>query len=150
MKKIDVNSYGVYPAKDLSNFAYHVFNFQGVGCTSMEGLLQSLKESDPVKQSQICKMKEWMAKKYGLTLPDWRKNQILYWKGMPYLRDDTNYQALLDLAYKSLFQNAMFKRALKDTGDAILTHTIGKKDIRETILTEEEFVSRLTNLRKCL
>lgn len=116
----------------------------------MEGLLQSFKERDFEKQKLICKMKGWQAKKHGLTLPDWRKDQFLYWKGYTYQREGEEYQRLLNIAYDSLFKNTLFQRALKNTIGSRLTHKIGKSDIKETILTEEEFISRLTNLRERL
>ena len=40
---IDIWSGGTYPANVLSNFYPNAFVFDGVECSSMEGLLQSLK-----------------------------------------------------------------------------------------------------------
>jgi hypothetical protein len=50
-------------------------------------------------------------------------------------------------AYDALSQNNDFKKALLATGQEILTHSIGKSDSSDTILTEEEFCSRLMKLR---
>jgi hypothetical protein len=44
-------------------------------------------------------------------------------------------------------QNTGFKTALIATGDAHLTHSIGKTNPKETILTVSEFCNRLHWLR---
>jgi hypothetical protein len=46
-----------------------------------------------------------------------------------------------------LGENEGFQRALLATGDATLTHSIGKKKKNETVLTTQEFTSRLHKLR---
>jgi hypothetical protein len=45
-------------------------------------------------------------------------------------------------------QNAAFRKALKDSGDAVLQHSIGKTNESDTVLTVSEFVGRLTRLRR--
>ena len=45
------------------------------------------------------------------------------------------------------YENAKFKKALKATGNATLTHSIGKNKRSETVLTTQELCSRLTYLR---
>jgi len=39
-------------------------------------------------------------------------------------------------------QSKSFQRALLASGDANLTHSIGKADSKKTVLTEREFCSR--------
>lgn len=58
------------------------------------------------------------------------------------------YQELLDRAYEALNQNSGFRKALEATGDSSLTHSIGKSDPTHTILTTQEFCSRLLKLRE--
>lgn len=79
---------------------------------------------------------------------DWRRTQTLWWNGEPIDRHSQDYQVLLDVAYEALFQNEKFRNALYITGDAVLTHNIGKTNPSETILTQKEFCSRLMSLRK--
>ena len=68
--------------------------------------------------------------------------------GKPYDRLSDEYQSLLDRAYQALFdQSERFRTALAATGAARLTHTIGKSDPCETILTAEELCTRLERLR---
>lgn len=75
---------------------------------------------------------------------------ILYWQGKEYKRDSKEYQDLLDRAYFELSKNEKFQKALLSTGNSTLTHSMGKHNINETVLTEREFISRLYNIRKKL
>lgn len=72
------------------------------------------------------------------------------WQGKEYQRDSEDYQKLLDIAYDALFQNEGFRRALIASGDAVLTHSIGKTDPKVTVLTRSEFCGRLMRLRAAL
>lgn len=138
-----------YPACALSNFAPHRFVVDGVECYSMEGFLQSLKFKNPEMQKEVCKMVGAKAKQFGAN-KRWYEKQILYWKGTPISRHSKYYQDLLDKAYEALAENTKFKRALLATGNAKLTHNIGKANANETILTKKEFISRLVKIRKRL
>ena len=143
---MDIISTGKYPAKALSNFAAYSFVVDGIKCNSMEGFLASLKFSSVHMQASICKLAGFLAKKKGNTI-NWQKNQILYWKGEKISRKSDKYQVLLDKAFESLFCNVKFRKALKNSGNVILKHTIGKTDKTETLLTKDEFCSRLMTLR---
>lgn len=143
---MDIGSKAGYPASSLSNFAPHVFYFDGVLCNSMEGLLQSFKSKNHDVQIERCKLVGYAAKKAGKHI-NWQKRQFLFWKGKEYRRDSQDYQDLLDRAYDALFTNEGFRKALAATGNAVLTHSMGRSNIRETVLTEREFCSRLMKLR---
>ena len=145
---MDIRSKLVYPAGALTNFAPYSFEIDGVSCASMEGFLQSLKADDPLIQKEICQLVGIDAKNYGNEHNIvWKETQTLYWQGRKYDRQDVEYQKLLDRAYNELGKNEEFKKALLATGQEVLTHSIGKSDPFETILTEEEFCSRLMMLR---
>lgn len=143
---MDIGSGTGYPSAALSNFAPHPFVIDGVQCNSMEGFLQSLKFSNQEMQIEVCKMVGKQAKFKGKK-KKWWKTQTLYWKGVSIKRDSTEYQELLDRAFNCLSQNDSFKRALLATGKSVLTHSIGKNDPSETVLTKQEFCSRLTKIR---
>ena len=98
-------------------------------------------------QIEVCKLIGKAAKSKGSS-KNWRQKQTLYWKGKAYKRDSEEYQKLLDKAYKQLAKNEGFKKALLATGNATLTHSLGKKKKSETVLTTKEFTSRLTRLRE--
>lgn len=139
-----------YPGGHLSNFTGNRFIFQDVECYSMEGFLQSLKFKEPHIQIEVCKLVGKSAKHRG-SKKNWKRFQILYWKGKEYKRDSSEYQALLDAAYKAMFDQCPdFRSALAASGKAVFKHSIGKSDIRQTVLTESEFCSRLMKLRSNL
>jgi len=86
--------------------------------------------------------------KYTGKKKDWRVTQKLWWNGVAIDRHSPDYQELLDVAYEALYQNDSFRRALEATGNAVLTHSIGRTNDHETVLTRREFCSRLMKLRK--
>lgn len=143
---MDIGSGTGYPSSALSNFAPHPFVFDGVECNSMEGFLQSLKFSNSEMQKEVCKLVGKQAKFKGKK-KKWWKTQTLYWQSKEFKRDSKEYQDLLDRAFDALSQNLSFKTALLATGNAPLTHSIGKTNPSETVLTRTEFCSRLMKLR---
>lgn len=146
---MDIGSGNGYPASALSNFSPTPFVIDGVPCNSMEGFLQAIKFKNPDMQVEVCKLVGKRAKFKGKK-KKWWTTQTLYWQGQEYKRDSQEYQDLLDRAYDALFENEKFKKALKASGNATLTHSIGKNKISETVLTKQEFCSRLVKLRKRL
>lgn len=143
---MDIGSGTGYPSANLSNFSPHVFTVDGIECNSMEGFLQSLKFQDPEMQKHVCTLVGKKAKFKGKK-KKWWKTQTLYWKGEEIPRDSENYQKLLDKAFNALAQNTSFQKALLAKQNATLTHSIGKKKTSETVLTRQEFTSRLTRIR---
>lgn len=146
---MDIGSGTGWPSAALSNFAPHPFVIDGVECSSMEGFLQSLKYKEPDMQIEVCKLVGKAAKFKGKKKKWWR-TQTLYWQGQELKRDSQEYQDLLDRAFDALAQNTGFQKALLATGKATLTHSIGKSKETETVLTKQEFCSRLTNIRNNL
>lgn len=144
---MDIGSGSGFPSGTLSNFAPHPFVIDGVECNSMEGFLQSLKFSNPEMQKEVCKLVGKAAKFKGKKKKWWR-TQTLYWQGMEIPRDSQEYQDLLDRAFDALAQNSSFRAALLATGNSVLTHSIGKTKITETVLTRQEFCSRLMKIRE--
>lgn len=143
---MDISSGSGYPASSLSNFAPHEFEIDGVKCTSMEGFLQSLKFQNPEIQKYVYSLVGKAAKFKGKN-KKWQKTGNLYWQGETIKRNSERYQELLDNAYNALAKNQSFKKALLATGNATLTHSIGKNKTSETVLTKTEFISRLTKIR---
>ena len=144
---MDIGSGTGYPSSALSNFAPHPFTIDEVRCNSMEGFLQSLKFSSIDMQVYVCSLVGKAAKFKGKKKKWWR-TQTLYWQGKEYKRDSEEYQQLLDRAFEALAVNKGFQNALLRTGNATLTHSIGKNDITKTVLTSQEFCSRLTRIRE--
>lgn len=146
---MDIGSGEGFPSAALSNFAPHPFVFDGVECNSMEGLLQSFKFSNPEMQKEVCKLVGKQAKFKGKK-KKWFRTQTLYWQGQEFKRESEEYQQLLDRAFAALATNRSFQRALLATGNATLTHSIGKSKPSETVLTKSEFCSRLIRIREQL
>ena len=146
---MDIGSGTGWPSAALSNFTPHPFVIDGVECASMEGFLQSLKFKEPDMQVEVCKLVGKAAKFKGKKKKWWR-TQTLYWQGQEFKRDSQEYQDLLDRAFDALAKNSGFQKALLATGKATLTHSIGKSKEQETVLTKQEFCSRLTNIRSNL
>ncbi len=146
---MDIGSGTGWPSAALSNFTPHPFIIDGVECASMEGFLQSLKFKEPDMQIEVCKLIGKAAKFKGKKKKWWR-TQTLYWQGQEFKRDSQEYQDLLDRAFDALAQNTGFQKALLATGKATLTHSIGKSKEQETVLTKQEFCSRLTKIRNRL
>lgn len=137
-----------YPGRNLSNFFPHPFVFRGLQCNSMEGFLQGLKFKSPEMQREVFKLVGFAAKKKGAP-KNWQQSQTLWYQGHPIPRRSKVYQDLLDEAYDAMYeQNAAFRKALEDTHDATLTHSIGKTNESETVLTIREFINRLNRLRR--
>lgn len=147
---IDIGSENSDIEKKLSNFSEFHFIFDGVKCQSMEGLLQSFKFPDVEKQKRVCSLVGKKAKFKGKK-KKWYLDHKLYWKEQVYDRFSFEYQELLDKAFSNLYhQNKDYKELILSTGEQLLIHSIGKNDPKHTILTEEEFCSRIDKLRKGL
>ena len=97
-------------------------------------------------QKHVCTLVGKAAKFKGKK-KKWWKTQTLYWQGEAIPRDSKRYQELLDKAFNALAENSSFRRALLATQNATLTHNMGKKKTSETVLTKNEFTSRLTAIR---
>jgi hypothetical protein len=96
----------------------------------------------------IAKAAKFRGKKRNKT---WQNKQILWWNGVPYLRDGQGYQQLLIKVYKAMFdQSESFRNALKASGIATFKHSLGSNKEAMTVLTEREFCQILTWLRSLL
>lgn len=147
---MDVDSRKDTAAGACSNFTERLFSFDGVKCNSLEGVLQGLKFENPETQAFCCTLSGWKAKKFGMS-ENWQESQTLWWKGLPMLRDSDDYQTFLDKLYHCLYStNKAAQFALLATGDAKLTHNVGNTDLTKTVLTRDEFCSRLINERSNL
>ena len=145
---MDIKSGCGYPASALSNFAPHPFVFDGVEVASMEGILQAFKFDKFHIQVEVCKLVGFAAKKRGRPR-NWQERQILYWNGVEYPRVGQEYQDLLNRVYQAMCdQNEGFRKALLATNRATLDHSIGRPKKSDTVLTRQEFCSRLMKLRQ--
>lgn len=145
--KLDIGSRNQGAAGRLSNFTARSFVFDDVICESMEGLLQAFKFREWEDQKEIVKLVGFEANQRGQER-NWKSSQVLWWRDTPYHRESKDYQLLLNYAFEALYTNKSFEEDLDSTGDAHLSHVIGKSNVRDTVLTEKEFCSRLEKLRR--
>lgn len=145
---MDIGSGSAYPSCALSNFPPQPFVFDGVECASREGGLQAFKFDKPHIQVEVCKLVGLAAKRRGRPRNKaWQRVQKLWWKDVEYDRHGPEYQDLLNRFFAAAFENSTFRRALVASGSASLTHSIGRRDPSETVLTVREFCTRLSRLR---
>lgn len=143
---IDIHSKGRWPSYALSNFYPYSFQFDGIECGSMEGFLQSLKTNDLNRQIMVCSLSKKEAKLRSTDT--WKKEQNVYWKGKTYNRHGFQFQFLIRRAYRAMFKQCpKFQDALVASGNRKLYHTIGNQNPHDTILTEKELCTILTELR---
>lgn len=143
---MNIGSGSGWPSSALSNFAGHRFTIDDIECHSMEGFLQSLKFENQDMQKHVCTLIGKAAKFKGKN-KKWWKTQLLWWKGNPIQRKSPQYQLLLNRAYTALYEQAEgFRKALHSTSGQ-LTHSMGKTNQSETVLTTSEFCGRLMKLR---
>jgi predicted NAD-dependent protein-ADP-ribosyltransferase YbiA (DUF1768 family) len=132
----------------LSNLFPYPFKLDGVQCGAFEGWIQSIKQEGLEEQEMIAALHGYDAFKVGQLGNAWKETQTLYWRGKPYPRLSKKYHNLISKAYDACFdQNEAFRKALYDTGVAVLTHKIGKHDPTNTTLTEWEYIHEIYRLR---
>jgi hypothetical protein len=132
----------------LSNLFPYPFIFRGWEYGSIEGLLQSLKFEDPEAQAELAGLHGYLAFKTGQLGNGWKKTQTLWCQEHSYARMSPEYQQLLTDAYDAcLEQNVGFVQAFIDSGNAVLTHSIGKHDSSDTTLTASEYLIQMYRLR---
>jgi hypothetical protein len=146
---VDVHSEAPYPGDALSNFYASRFQYDGMECGSVEGLLQALKYPDVAQQVEIARLAGSAAKHAGAAQnEEWINSQLLWWRGEPMERHSERYQTFLQSIYECLFaQAASFRSALAATRGRVITHRMGKRDASQTVLTEREFVRNLVRLQ---
>lgn len=143
---VDVRSSSPGAAGRLSNFTARSFVFDGVQCGSVEGVLQSFKCADVVRQQEICALSGNEARMAGREY-DWREAQVLYWQGASYPRESTEYQQLITRLYDAVYaQDESFRADIACVRGREITHRLGGRDVRKTILTRTEFEEQLMRL----
>ena len=135
-------------SKVLSNLFPNEFSFNnGIKVKSIEGVLHSFKVNNN-KQILYTQYAGFDAYALRATIPnDWRKNHKLYWQGKEYDRFSIEYQELLNSLYYSIYtESPIFNGALYNSKENILFHKNNATQ-EETVLTADEYLTRLTVLR---
>jgi hypothetical protein len=80
--------------------------------------------------------------------PDWKMNQVVYWKGNPMEREGIEYEVLLEEFFDSVYKDVEVNRdKLLLSGDLVLAHSSGAKEKKDSILSEGEFIGNLVRIR---
>lgn len=145
---IDISFKSQGLAKALSNLCNYTFTFDGIKCNSMESFIQSLRTPEKILQKEICSMSGPFSYSIRTMLPDWRKTQIVYWKGQPINRQSDEYTNLIGKAYYELYIHSdIFAYAIEQSKKYKLIHSIGCIDKFLTLLTPQEYIEHLNSLR---
>ena len=149
MNVIEIGGFSEDPVgKRLSNFYDRPFVLDGVQCTGIEGLLQSLKCFELERQREICTLSGKEAKRAGRAYNTWKEQQKLFWNGDVYDRRLRGYMLFIVRVYNAVYeQDASYRADLLALGDAQIWHSIGNPDMRDTTLTETELLCQLERLR---
>ena len=147
IKAADICTQGRHPEDILSNLCGNDFCFDGVQCGCMESFLQSLKIEDENLQRKICLCKVHELDRYKI--PEWDCTMPLWWKGHRLDRKSAKYKRLIRRAYEDMYLwCARFRDALMATAGKKLISERGEISPDTTILTDKEFCSILTGLRR--
>lgn len=138
-------------AKSLSNLYPYTFMMDGYSILSMEGLLQSIKVKDLIEKKKIWEMYGVKCWKYGQQFNNWKETQILYDNnGYQMKRQSDYYDFFIQRAFDSWFENEDFQKRLKESLKYKITHSMGKTDKTDSILTKDEYISNMERLRNKL
>lgn len=147
---IDENLHVEFARQSLSVFSKFSFAIDGVNCISIESFLQSLKFKNIKKQKSICDMPPEQARKLGNKKKWWKRTGNLWWKGNKIKRSSSEYQVLLNRVFGELYKNNDFTRILLNCENIEILRTANTTNSQNVILSEDEFVSRLVNMRRLL
>jgi hypothetical protein len=116
---------------------------------SIESFFQGIKFKNKKAQKEVFKLSGLDSNNIKAAQDyDWKKEQIIYFMGKPYLRNSKNYETLIDELYVSLLQNPLFVDALKNVGGRYILHAMGEVDKTKTVFTRYEFEKELNCLKE--
>ena len=147
---IDISFKSIGLAKALSNLCPYPFIIDNIACSSMEAFIQSLKIKEPDIQKDICIKTGPFCYSIRTMFDDWRITQTVYWKGKEINRHSTEYMNLLRKAYQALYeQSPIYRYAIEKSKKYNIIHSIGCTDNTQTLLTPDEYMKLLDELRYC-
>jgi hypothetical protein len=135
-------------AKSLSNLYPYTFLMDGYLIRSMEGFLQSIKTNDMNEKVKMWGMSGIQCWKYGQQFNNWKDTQILYDNfSKSVYRHSKEYDFLIQRAFDALYKNEDFKKRLKESLPYNISHTMGKTDKTDSVLTKDEYINNMERLR---
>ena len=135
-------------AKSLSNLYPYSFVMDDYSILSIEGFLQSIKTDDFKEKEKMWGMSGIKCWKYGQLFNNWKDTQILYDNyGYGIMRQSDYYDFLIQKAFDCLFENEEFNKRLKESLPYKITHSMGKTDKTDSVLTKDEYIRNMERLR---
>lgn len=125
------------------------FKFHGYDVATVNSFLMAIRSSDIAEQKSLSMTPQQDIKTISKTVKISYAPRTLYWNGKSFSRNSEEYKKLITRAYEAKFDaDYEFRKAIRATKNQILTHTKGKDNTAETILTKQEFIDALNNLRQ--
>ncbi len=126
------------------------FIYKGEKIKSVNSFICGTKTNNINLQRQIFIASKNDMKELEKTIQPKYDYRTLYWKGKSFSRNSSEYQELLTKVYDARFKHDMqFRNAIRLSKQFELVHTKGKRDPRDTVLTEQEFIGQIKRLQKC-
>lgn len=148
--KEDISDERGFPFGMLDPSAPVRFEIDGIECASLDGFIQSLKFDKIKDQKNISKRVGDDAKKRGLQKDNPLNNKadrIVFWQGKSFKRNSKKYNNLLARVFREMAKNPKYQKALMATQDLDFTHSKGKINKKDTLLTKKELIDNLKDLR---
>lgn len=138
-------------SRTLSNLYPYEFRFKGKNCASIEAVFQGIKFPNKKEQNLILKMSgmDCYYSKFNSDY-DWRETGIVFWQGKPIDRHSKEYADFVDELYISAIQNPLYRKAILNTGDLYIIHSLGNEDAKDTVLSKREYETMLNSLKAFL
>lgn len=152
MSELEIRSNFPWPSCALSNFAKWPFVMDGIQFGGLEGFLQGCKVRNHEQQKRIFGMSGLAAQQSGRAYARAADRGTLFWLGIPFSRYSASWKELYTNAYfEAALQNKGFRDALQATKGKVLKHSMANHlTVHDTILTEQEFIDILNQLRDAL
>ena len=151
MKTEDISDQRGFPFGMLDPSAPVRFEIDGVECASLDGFMESLKFERIVDQKNVTKRVGADAKNQSKNKDFWPHNvkadRELYWQGESFKRNSKTFDRLLARVFRQMIRNPIYHEALMSTEDADFTHSKGKANKKDTVLTKKELTDNLKAVR---
>lgn len=126
------------------------FEIDGMQCASLDGFIESLKFEKIKDQKNITKRVGNDAKKRGIqkdNLGNQTASRKVFWQGESFNRNSKKFKDLLSRVFREMAKNPNYQAALMATEDSDFTHSKGKTNKKDTLLTKKELIENLQELR---
>lgn len=146
----DINNDRGYPFGMLDPSAPVRFEIDGVECAGLDGFIESLKFESIKDQKNVTRFVGQAAKDRGKNKDNpgnQKADRIIYWQGRSFKRNSKEFDALLNRVFRQMALNKRWQAALIATENSDFSHSKGKSFKKDTLLTRNELIKNLKDLR---